>query len=120
MAKIPLNKFRSRYINITTTETPILSAPEERASILVNCQVANTTSSDITVNMSVSANGQRFPVVRNFAIPANDARSLISGRLILQGVDGSSITRPDVLLIQASSNNAGVLSLGILETVNRD
>jgi len=119
MANIPLNKFRSLYYNITSTLSAIYTAPDERASILVNTQVANTTTSDITVTLMVSANGVMYPVVSAFPIPPNDARSLVGGRLILQGFDGGSITRPDKLLIKADKTGA-VLSLGVLETVNRD
>lgn len=118
MANIPLNKFRSLYRNITTTLTPTYSAPVERASIIVNSQVANTTSADITVTLMVSAEGSLFPVVSAIPVPPNDAISLVSGRLVLQGEDGIK-TRPDILFISANRTGA-VLSLGILETVNRE
>jgi len=119
MANIPLNKFRSLYYNITPTLSAIYIAPDERAAILVNTQVSNTTTSDVSITMMVSAKGVLYPVVSAFPIPPNDARALVGGRLILQGFDGGSITSSDVLLIRADKTGA-VLSLGVLETVNRD
>ena len=118
MANIPLNKFRSLYYNISTTLSAIYIAPIERASIVVNSQVTNTTLSDINVTLMVSAEGSLFPVVCAIPVPPNDAISLVSGRLVLQGIDGIKV-RPDVLLIRADRAGA-VLSLGLLETVNRE
>ena len=119
MAKIPLNKFRSLGYNITTTLSAIYTAPDERASILVSAQVANTTSEDISVTCMLSSGRNTFAVVSAFPIPPNDARSLTTGRFVLQGFDGGSIVRPDVFLVSADKAGA-VLTLGILETVNRD
>jgi len=120
-ARVPLNKFRSKYYNITTTLSAVYTAPVERAGILINAHVANPTPNDINVTMCVSGTftSTEFPLVSNFPIPAFDARSLVTGRVVLQGVDGASITSPDVLLVGAQDNGL-VLSLGLLETKNTD
>jgi hypothetical protein len=122
MARIPLNKFRSIYTDISTDWPPIsaiYSAPSERAGIIINAHVANVTPEDVTVTMAVSSGDTFFPVVSNFPIPPFDARSLLTGRLVLEGIDAREIFEPQRLLI--SANGPGlVLSLGILETVNRD
>lgn len=117
--KIPLNKFRSKFYNITPTLSAIYTAPDERASIIIQAQATNTTTTDKTVSMYVSSAGNLYSVVEDLPIPAKDARGLVTGRLVLQGFDGGSILTSDVLLIESSA--VGVtLSLGILETVNRD
>jgi hypothetical protein len=121
VSRVPLNKFRSKYYNITTALSAIYFAPAERAGILINAHVANPTSNDINVTMCVSGTytSTAFPLVSNFPVPASDARSLVTGRVVLQGVDGASITSPDVLLVGAQ-NEGLVLSLGFLETKNTD
>lgn len=123
-AKVPLNKFRSLYIdNITTGPVGGLSAiyagKTERATIIVQAQASNPTQSEETVTLKVSSNGGIYSLVENYIIPPFDASPLVTGRLVIQGVDGSSIFEPDVLLFKASSPRI-VLSLGLLETKNTD
>jgi hypothetical protein len=115
--KIPLNKFRSIYLDIPTVQTPVYGTPPSVATIIVNAQATNTTASDQTVNVWIRRGSSVFPVVYNMPIPAYDSRSLVSGRLVLQGIDGDLIINPDAIEVSASA--AGVtLSLGWLETIN--
>jgi len=126
-ARVPLNKFRNRHINVSTGLSGVYTAPQERAAILINAHAANPTNNDISITMMVSAvdiySGSSgytfFPIVSSFPIPARDARSLVTGRVVLQGVDGASITTPDILVVKADSDGL-VLSLGLLETKNTD
>jgi hypothetical protein len=130
--KIPLNKFKSKYVVVSTALTPqIYTAESERATILLNVQATNITNVDQTISLFVSAGGNvtsprdpyvegnLFAVVSALPIPARDARSLVTGRLVLRGAD-TTYDIPDKLLIQASSPNSIHLSLGLLEAVNRD
>lgn len=126
--KIPLNKFKSLYTPITGFEDYqfVYTAQTDRATILLNCQVANSASTDLTVSLYVSGGRELqetpergfFPVVENLPVPPNDARSLVTGRLVLRGKDGSFFW-PDSLYIKAS-NPGLTLSLGLLEAVNKD
>lgn len=120
-ARVPLNKFRSKYYNITTSLSAVYATPDQQAGIVINAHVANPTPNDISVTMCVSGTytDTAFPLVSNFPVPAFDARSLVTGRVVLQGIDGGSITSRDVLLVGAESDGL-VLSLGILETKNTD
>lgn len=118
-AKVPLNKFRSSYIKNITSLTPIYVGKPERATIVVQAQATNPTATDQTVSFYVSANNDLYAVVENALIPPYDARSLVLGRLVIQGIDGASITSPDAILFQASSPSV-TLSLGLLETKNTD
>jgi hypothetical protein len=135
-AKIPLNKFRSIYRNINTNEIIldngfVYEAPIQRAGILILCQVGNTTDQELTVSMAVShsvapiitpplAEGPPvlYELVSDLVIPPKDARTLITGRLVLFGKDGIK-NYADKIYFKA--NEPGLtLALGILETVNRD
>jgi hypothetical protein len=123
MAKIPLNKFRNILINVnaTTINDKIYEAPVNRATILINAQVANTTSIEKNISVYISNNNgiTLYPLVKDFPIPGYDSRSIISGRTVLQGVDGSTeITIPDRLYVEASEEGL-TISLSILETVNK-
>jgi len=122
--KIPLNRFRSKFVPLTIAASPsgIYSPPERRASIIVIAQVANTTYYDRTITVSVCSNQVQYPIASNFPIPANDARSFVTGRLVLQGVDNDTVFTPDILVAQDTTTTGGlsglVITLGILETVN--
>lgn len=126
--KIPLNKFKSLYLSIPVTPTPsfVYIAQVNRATILLNCQATNATQNEQTVSLYVSAGidvdggtgGGFYPVVENLPIPPYDARSLVTGRLVLRGKDNTFLY-PDSLFVKAS-NPGLTLSLGLLEAVNKD
>lgn len=121
MAKIPLNKFRNRLIAVPTSSTLIYEAPINRATILVNVQASNTTDSELKISLYISGdNGTTFTsLVKDFSIPGQDARSLISGRVVLQGIDGTTeIINADKLYVEASGEGID-LSVSLLETVNK-
>lgn len=118
-AKVPLNKFRSLYANNITSLSAVYTGKTERATILIQAQATNPTNVEQTVTLKISSVGGVFPIVDNLIIPPFDASPLVTGRLVIQGIDGSSIFEPDVLLFQASSPSV-VLALGLLETKNTD
>lgn len=132
--KIPLNKFKSKFVVATTNAalSSIYDAQRERATILLNVQATNVTNEDQTISMYVSAGGNgtlnfdqlppagsKFAIVENFPIPPRDSRSLVAGRVVLRGEDGS-YENPDRLIIQASNEGSIHVSLGLLEAVNKD
>lgn len=145
--KIPLNRFKSKFVSLSGTASETLyTAPDRRASIIVMGQISNTRTYDRTVTVFVrsasaadSPNPQDYvvyPLVQDFLIPANDARPFVSGRLVLEGVDFDKKQVPDILL--ATDTTASVLggtlltqgitahdtglvvTLAVLDTVNTD
>lgn len=140
--KIPLNKFRSLFFNLSAPiMQDVYTVPDRRATIIVLAQVANNTNADRNVTFGVrtkmtSVNGDiesgnvdvNYNIVKDFWIPAKDARSLISGRLVIQGFDNEVVLSPETLYIQDSTDYSTLstgttgltLTLGLLETVNTD
>ena len=118
-SKVPLNKFRSLFAQNITTLSAVYTGKIERATIVVQAQATNPTNNDVTVSFKVSSNNAIFPIAENILIPPYDSISLVAGRLVIQGIDGTSIFEPDVLMFQASSPLVS-LSLGLLETKNTD
>lgn len=131
--KIPLNKFKSKFLVATTNPTLSTTyvAEFDRATILLNCQATNITNTEQTISLYISAGGNiiserdkyregdLFAIVKDLPIPPKDARNLVTGRLVLRGSD-ASYDIPDQLIVQSSSNNSIHLSLGLLEAVNKD
>jgi len=138
--KIPLNKFRSKFVTLSAGAgiTQIYPTPENRATIVIAAQVTNVTTSDRTVSVGVSSTGTIdnptpgfYYLVKDFPIPANDARSVISGRIVLQGADNDQIVNSEVLFAEdttltttppeepeETSITGLILNLGLLETIN--
>ena len=123
MAKIPLNKFRNRLIDVTATLNKIYEVPVNRATIVMNAQVSNTTETEKRISLYISDdNGTtRYPIVKNFPIPGYDSRALLAGRLVLEGIDGTTdLTTQIADELYVEANEEGLtLSISLLETVNK-
>lgn len=103
-AIIPLNRFRSLFYSGVKSDGfyPLYTAPTQRAATVILAQCANTTGQTRTVTFGVSSitNDTFYHLVKNFEIPPSDARTLLTGRLILQGFDGNTVLNPEVLFIK--------------------
>jgi hypothetical protein len=101
---IPLNRFRSLFASGLKADGlyDLYTAPNQRSATVVLAQCANTTNEARTVTFGVSSkeNNIFYHLVKNFEIPPNDARNLLTGRLILQGFDGDTILSPEILYIK--------------------
>lgn len=101
---IPLNRFKSLFFNGVKSDSfyELYSAPNQRSATVILTQCANTSNATRTVTLGVSSIGTDsfYHLVKNFEIPPNDARTLLTGRLILQGFDGDTILFPETLFIK--------------------
>lgn len=101
---IPLNRFKSLFYSGLKSDNlyPIYTAPTQRSATVILTQCANTTNETRTVTFGVSSitNDTFYHLVKNFEIPPNDARTLLTGRLILQGFDGDTVINPEILYIK--------------------
>lgn len=126
MALIPLNKFKTQTAVLTTNTTAtVYTAPIGVTSIILMAQVSNVSTQTQYVTFVHSRNrrvppdargnneqpaGALTELVKNFAIPSNDAASLITGKMILETVDS----------VQCYATTSGTckLTLSVLETAN--
>lgn len=129
MALIPLNTFKTKtfMLNDVSTQT-VYTAPVGVTSIILMAQVANLTTQTQTVSF---VHYRRLPIladaqgngaqpsdgpnigsylVKDFAIPPNDAASVLTGKLIIETLDS----------VRASAGTTGTcqLILSVLETAN--
>jgi len=95
---------------ITTDNSHVYVAPEGYTSIIIMAQVANTTTSPITVTVAHRADGVNTELIKNFSIPGNDSASVITGKLVLE--TGQSIRA------SASADGSAQIILSILESLN--
>ena len=126
MAQLPLNKFLTKTAMLTTsTSTAVYTAPIGVTAIVLMAQVANVSTQTQTVTFehyrykTVLPDAQGFGgqtgntpsmLVKDFAIPANDAGSPLSGKLIVEELDS--------IRAYSDSNGSLQLVLSILQTAN--
>lgn len=135
MALIPLNTFKtktkmlaaSNFETATSTSTvaTVYTAPVGTTAIILMAQIANISTTTQTVSFlhyrkrRVLNNAQGFGeqpgetasvLVKDFIVPANDAASVLTGKLIIEELDS----------IRAYAVNSGTcqLVLSVLETAN--
>ena len=110
---LALNVYKTVTQVIPTSTVGIYTAPVGYAGVVLLAQIANIGSETYTVTVShersVSGTAVTTEIVKNFAVPANDSVSIISGKLILESND----------IIKVSGNNGYNLKFigSILETL---
>ena len=126
MALIPLNTFKTKTAILTTNTTAtIYTAPIGVTTIILMAQIANVSTLTQTVsflhhrNLPVlpdsQGNGAQDPnvsteMVKDFQIPANDAASVLQGKMVIESLDS--------VRAHASDDNVLKVTLSILETAN--
>lgn len=126
MAQLPLNKFLTKTaVLTTTTSTAVYTAPIGVTAIVLMAQVANISTDTHTVTFehyrfkTVLPDAQGFGgqpgntpsvLVKDFAIPPNDAGTPLSGKMIVEELDS--------IRAYADSNGTMQLTLSILQTAN--
>lgn len=114
MAGLPLNTFKNIPRVVTDTSTKLYNAPLGVTTIVLMAQVSNVGNA--TEWVTFVHKQHRSPqlqttVVFQAPIPPNDARVLLSGKLVLESLDE--------IWIQGSSNDNLQFIASILETANQ-
>jgi hypothetical protein len=126
MAQLPLNTFKTKTAILTTSTTAtVYTAPIGVTSIILMAQIANLTTGTESVTFvhhrnrpilaDAQGNGYQPPntdsyLVKEFGIPANDAGTPLSGKMIIESLDS----------VRAYGSVEGGLQLvlSVLETAN--
>lgn len=110
---LPLNTFKNLPFAVTTTSQVVYTAPLGITTIVLMAQVSNiiTSTAKVTFQHYSFETGITTFIVKDIDVPPNDARILLSGKLVLQ--------TGDQIRIQASANNALQFLASILETANQ-
>lgn len=127
MAQLPLNKFLTKTVLLSTSTTAtVFTAPIGSTAIILMAQVANlsTTSTHYvtfehyryrTILKDAQGNGGQdgltaSKLVNQFAIPANDAGTPLTGKMIIEELDS--------IRAYADTTATMQLVLSILQTAN--
>ena len=128
MALIPLNTFKTKTAYLTTNTTAtVYTAPVGTTAIILMAQISNLGTQTETIsfihhrrigilpdaqgNGAQPGNVDTF-LVKDYAIPPQDAASPVNGKLIIETLDS--------IRCYGSSNNTTTLqlTLSVLETAN--
>lgn len=107
---IAINVFKTVTANVTTVGTEVYTAPSGYTAVVLLAHVSNISNNTITVTSDHVRSGVPTNLLTAAPLPANDAMTLLSGKMILQ--------TGDKLSIRASANAAAQLTLSVLETAN--
>jgi hypothetical protein len=109
-ASLPLNTFRTKAFELSTSEQTIYTTPTGLTTIVLGAQASNLTNAGVTITFTLVKNATNFVMLKEFTIPPNDAAEVTTGKLVIE--EGSSVKAI------VSANNAVNLVLSILETTN--
>ena len=105
-----LNVFKTVTTAVTTTPTTVYTAPNNYTAIILMAQVTNITSTAGTVTFTHYDGTKTIHLLKDFAVPGNDAVAATVGKLVLQ--------QTQTIQISADSNSKFELTLSILESAN--
>ena len=109
-ASLPLNSFKTKAFELTTSTQTIYETPENITTIVLGAQATNVGSVPVTVKFTLVKNATNFVMLKDFEIPVNDACEVTTGKLVIEA--GASVTA------SAGADNSVNLVLSILETSN--
>jgi hypothetical protein len=108
--ELPLNKFRTRALELTTIEQTVYLTPDGVTTIVLGAQASNLTENPVNITFTLRKNSEDFIMLNDFIIPPNDAAEVTTGKLVIE--EGGSVKAV------VSTNNSVNLILSILETSN--
>ena len=120
------NEFKNRSQKGLTSAntTPLYQTPDGKTSIMLELDIANTTSSvveasvqmlDKSVNANYATGGRH--IVKNAPVPAGGSLMVIAGQKIVLEA-GSGATGDEILVSSSSSSASLDVVAAILEDVN--
>jgi hypothetical protein len=110
---VALNVFKTLSVTLASGATQNVYTPTTGYNgIVLMAQLANVTASTATATVShySPADSTETELIKNFAIPANDAASATTGKLVIQ--------ENHILRASASASSTIKLTLSILESYN--
>lgn len=85
------NTFTNAMVrNVGTSPTTVYTPPAGKKSIIIEMDVANATTTAVTVNAYITKGGQDYHIVKNAPIPYGSSLQVIAGQKIVL-IDGDSL-----------------------------
>ena len=111
MAVLPLNTFRTITRVLSTTAQEIYVCPTGVTGIVLLAQVANVGGATAYVTFSHMRQRTETELVKNAPIPTEDARAVLTGRLVLE--------EGDRIRVVSDQNSVLKITLSLVESANQ-
>lgn len=86
------NIFKNYTVSCTdTSETTVYTVPGATTAVIIGCNVANTTTTQLTVDVKVAG---KF-LVKGAPIPSGSSLSVLDGKIIGEAADTVTVTSSD-------------------------
>lgn len=106
----PINTFKTITSVLLNSSTTIYTCPPNTTAIILLAQIANITGNVGTVNFQhFDGNVTNTYLINNFAVPAYDAISVLSGKLV--------VMQNQSVKAWANTSSAFNLTLSIIESI---
>jgi len=107
---LPLNVFKTVNYIAPTSPVGIYTAPTGYSGVVLMAQAANIDTVSHDVTFSHKRGSTTTELMKESPIPANDALTLVTGRLVLEPGDS--------LVLSANDSSNVKVTVSILETLN--
>ena len=107
---VPLNVFKTRAFELTTSEQTIYTTPVGITTIVLGAQASNIGNVPVTITITLRKNNTDFVMLNEFTIPPNDAAEVTTGKLVIE--EGAAVKAV------VSANGSVNFVMSILETSN--
>jgi hypothetical protein len=106
----PINTFKTVTTTLTTGSTTIYTTPPNTTTIILLAQISNVGSSATNVTAShYDGTSVTTELIKNFPVPAFDAVSVLTGKLVLQANQS--------FVANAGASNSLKLTMSLIETI---
>jgi hypothetical protein len=110
MAVLPLNTFRTIARELNVAEQTLYTCPTGVTGIILMAQVSNISSVTSSVTFKHVRGRTATELLKNAPIPMEDARSMLTGRLVLE--------EGDRIVVSASAASTLKITLSLVESAN--
>lgn len=107
---LPLNIFRTKPYELTTSSQVLYSTPVGYSCIVLGAQASNNGTVPATITFTLTKNNVDYILLNAFEIPPNEASEVTTGKLVIE--EGSSVKAV------VSRDDSIILVLSVLETSN--
>jgi hypothetical protein len=110
MSVLPSNTFKTITKQLTTTAQSLYTCPTGVTVIILLAQVANVDVVTRSVTFKHVRARNETELLKNSPIPIQDARAILTGRLVLE--------EGDRVVAQADANDGLKITISLVETAN--
>jgi len=96
--------------DVGSSAVTLYTTPSLKQSIIIECDVCNTTSATITTDVFITSGGQDFHIVKNAPVPTGGTLQVVSNQKII-------LESGEVLKVKSSAASSADVIASILEDV---